>query len=146
MRFAGRCAGHCATRSKSACFLSDFARIPIHIFRYLVGKKSASMILKRTYGPHVKKHACELTKENTHVLSCLPDLFVIRAFVPGVNLNPFQGTRTFDLGPFETEENQNHGSRLVPREGRSEEHTTFQWYAQRNAIIGASAAFRGNCD
>jgi len=25
---AGRCAGHCATRSKSAYFLSDFARIP----------------------------------------------------------------------------------------------------------------------
>jgi len=28
MRSAGRCAGHCATRSKSAYFLSDFARTP----------------------------------------------------------------------------------------------------------------------
>ena len=25
---SGRCAGHCATRSKSAYFLSDFARTP----------------------------------------------------------------------------------------------------------------------
>jgi len=28
IRSAGRCAGHCATRSKSAYFLSDFARTP----------------------------------------------------------------------------------------------------------------------
>jgi len=42
MRSAGRCAGHCATRSKSAYFLSDFARTPgpdppnLVIFLYFV--------------------------------------------------------------------------------------------------------------
>jgi len=84
MRSAGRCAGHCSTRSKSVYFLLDFARTPA------TANVGSTMLECWPHVYHVKitfgiLQTNQLDSTKTNSMKCLVNLILLRRFVHSRN-------------------------------------------------------------